>query len=307
MLQEGVPWIIDATPSAPASAPPATNGPAAANGRGNGRDADAAELMALLQPDPLPRGNGDGNGYCRGESAGGSPQIAEYIYRAADKRMHMRVVRTAAKTFPTYHWVDGAWIAGWPDKVTPYRLPELLAAPADAITLICEGEKDCDTAARYGFVATSNPGGAEKWQPELTQYFKGKQRVVIVQDNDEPGAKHTAAITRALKGIVPLIGVVRFPELSPGGDLSDYFDAGGTKPYLQKRIDEALKAGAAPSYTLVSLDAVPLQAQHWLWRGHYPIGALEMVAGEVGLGEGSLVLRHDQPRDPRRGVAGRLT
>ena len=202
--------------------------------------------------------------------------------------MHMRVVRTAAKTFPTYHWADGAWIAGWPDKVVPYRLPELLAAPADAITLICEGEKDCDTAARYGFIATTNPGGAEKWQPELTQYFKGKQRVVIVQDNDEPGAKHTAAITRALKGIVPLIGVVRFPELSPGGDLSDYFDAGGTKPYLQKRIDEALKAGAAPSYALVSLDAVPLQAQHWLWRGHYPIGALEMVAGEVGLGKGLL-------------------
>ena len=85
------------------------------------------------------------------------------------------------KSFPTYHWSGGEWVSGWPKEVVPYRLPELLAAPADAIVLVCEGEKDADTAARYGFVATTNPGGAGKWQPELTQYFQGKQRVCVMR------------------------------------------------------------------------------------------------------------------------------
>ena len=88
------------------------------------------------------------------------------------------------------------------------------------MVLVCEGEKDADTAARYGLVATTNPGGAGKWQPELTQYFQGKQRVCIIQDNDAAGAKHTANVIKALNGVVPTIGVVRFPELKPGGDLT---------------------------------------------------------------------------------------
>jgi DNA polymerase bacteriophage-type len=238
-------------------------------------------------PTPFTASAQDGNGYAHGEHAAG-PTTAEYIYKDARGRLYMRVARTAGHTFPTFHWSDGQWASGWPKEVVPYRLPELLVAPADELVLICEGEKDVDSAARYGFVATTNPGGAEKWQPELAQYFQGKQRVVIVEDHDTAGERNTTTIIAALRDIVPTIGVVRFPELGPGGDLSDFFAAGGTKAYLLTRIETALKAGTAAPYVLINLHNVSLKAQAWLWRGHYPIGALELTTGVVGLGKGLL-------------------
>jgi hypothetical protein len=45
-----------------------------------------------------------------------------------------------------------------------------------------------------------------------------------MEDNDAAGAKHTAVILRALRDEVPNIGVMRFPELKPGGDLTDFFE-----------------------------------------------------------------------------------
>ena len=162
----------------------------------------------------------------RGASAG--PATAEYIYKNAQGRLYMRVVRTAGKSFPTYHWSGGEWVLGLAEEVMPYRLPELLAAPADVLVIICEGEKDCRHRRPSWLRRTTNPGGAGKWQPELTQYFKGKQRVCIMEDNDAGGAKHTATSLKALR-LVPNIGVVRFPELKPGGDLTDFFEAGGNK------------------------------------------------------------------------------
>ena len=137
----------------------------------------ASILAALLSPQPSPHAGRTAKAVTairmvRSSGPAAGPATAEYIYRTADGRLHMRVVRTAAKQFPTYHWGNGEWVLGWPDKAVPYRLPELLAAPADAVVLVCEGEKDCDAAARYGFVTTCNPGGAGKWQPELTRLFQ---------------------------------------------------------------------------------------------------------------------------------------
>ena len=193
-----------------------------------------------------------------------------------------------ARRSRSIHWGSGEWIAGWPKEAVPYRLPELLAAPSDAIVLVCEGERDVDTAARYGFVATTNPGGAGKWQPELTQYFRGKQRIVILKDNDAAGTKHVAKVAAALRGIVPSIGVMSFPELGPGGDLTDYFERGGSKPYLVIRIEEALQRGTALNYTLIDLDEIPLESAECLWEPHLPVGALELTTGIPNVGKSLL-------------------
>jgi hypothetical protein len=198
-------------------------------------------------------------------------------------------LRPGKKNFPAYHWANGEWVLGWPDKVVPYRLPELLAAPPDVVVLIPEGEQSCDIAARHGFVATTHPGGAGKWQNELAQYFAGKQRVCIVEDHDASGEKNTAAIIKALRDVVPTIGVLRFPELPEHGDLSDFFARGGTAGALQLRIDEALKAGIPRLYTLCNLDTVPFEESRWLWFGHLPIGGLVLVTGQTGIGKTYLI------------------
>jgi DNA polymerase bacteriophage-type len=295
LAQEGVPWERPGEPPAasppppPAPPPPPLSQPSRSNGAGNGAS-NGMGYGAASAGNGL--GNGVGNsrdarGYPFGENPGPSTGSFgdQYIYKNATGRLHMRVVKTATKNFPTWFWSTGDWVLGWPKEVVPYRLPELLAAPADGLVLICEGEKDCETAVRNGFVATTNPGGAKVWQPELAQYFQGKQRVCIVEDNDIDGAKHTALILQALGGVVPVIGVVRFPELGPGGDVSDYFAAGGSKPYLLTRIDAALKAGTVRPYVIVPASEVELENVSWLWPGHLAHGALELLTGDPDLGK----------------------
>jgi hypothetical protein len=142
--------------------------------------------------DPPPRGNGHGqtgNGfdsYATGEQPRGAP-TRHYVYKDAHGRLYMRVTRTSGKGFPTQHWHDGKWTSGWPPGgVIPYRLPELLAAPATEPVWISEGEKDADNVAALGLIATTNPGGAKQWQPELAQWFKDKKLAYILEDNDDP-------------------------------------------------------------------------------------------------------------------------
>jgi hypothetical protein len=258
---------------------------------GNGSDGlDGFNIAEFLHSHAAVHSAQSKTDYPHGEGTAPSagPATAEYIYKDAQGRLYMRVVRTAGKSFPTYHWSGGEWVLGWPKEVMPYRLPELLAAPADVLVIICEGEKDCHTAARYGFVASCNPGGAGKWQPELTQYFKDKQRICIMEDNDAAGAKHTAVILRALRGVVPNIGVVRFPELKPAGDLTDFFEAGGNKPYLLTRIDAALQAGVARPYVIVTASEVELENVSWVWPGHLAHGALNLLAGDPDIGKSQI-------------------
>jgi hypothetical protein len=145
------------------------------------------------------------------------------------------------------------------------------------VVLICEGEKGADVAARHGFIATTHPGGAGKWQSELAQYFVGRQKVCIAEDHDASGQKNTAAIIKALRDVVPVIGVLRFPELPEGGDSTDFFERGGTPQALRVRIDEALKAGIAVPYTLCSMDE--------LWPEHLPVGGLVLITGVTGVGK----------------------
>ena len=295
MREEGVPPEPPSPPSpSPSPTPPSPALPTpaameiASNGNGHG-DTDGFDLEDLgLRPFSSANGARNGSdGYPHGELAGPSagPAAAEYIYKNAADRLHMRVVRTTGKTFPTYSWSGGEWTAGWPKEVVPYRLPGLLAAPPESIVLVCEGEKDVDTSTRNGFIATCNPGGAGKWQPELAQYFQGKQRVCIVEDNDAAGTKHTAVVLKALRETVPAIGVVRFPELPPGGDLSEYFERGNTKAGLLIRIEEALRAGIAHPYVVTHLHEFAPEAIDWIWEKHLPQAALELLTGQPAVGK----------------------
>lgn len=135
-----------------------------------------------------------------------------------------------------------------------YRLPRIIDAVRDGKTiLILEGEKDVHTAEIMGFIATTNPGGAEKWRPEYCQVLKDAD-LVIIPDNDESGQKHLAQVQRLFKNVnnKPLT-VINLPQFERGGDFTDWAQRGGTKEQLQSLIDEA-KASAAvkPPTQLIS-------------------------------------------------------
>jgi hypothetical protein len=113
-----------------------------------------------------------------------------------------------------------------------YRLPELLAADPEHVVYIPEGEKDVEALRALGCVATTNPGGARKWLTEYGEVLRGRQ-VVVLPDNDEKGRQHEAQVRAALTGIVASGRTVVLPGLPETGDVSNWIATGGTLEQLE--------------------------------------------------------------------------
>ena len=47
------------------------------------------------------------------------------------------------------------------------------------------------------FIATTNPGGAKNWSPDLNKHFKDRD-IYILPDNDDAGRDHCAQVARNL-------------------------------------------------------------------------------------------------------------
>ena len=211
--------------------------------------------------DQKPKLNGQGAGAApiySGQPHGSSGpkqgrMIASWVYTHPNQPKYLKVdkhvVVNGERRFYQHHWNGGRWVYGvkgtYAEHKIPYRLPELLTAPPAEPVWVCEGEKDADSLAALGLVATTNPGGAKVFQPELAEHFKGKQTVYIPEDNDDAGREHTRKILAVLTGVVSNIAVVQFPELPEKGDVSDWLEAGGNKKLLLARAEQALKNGAA--------------------------------------------------------------
>jgi KaiC/GvpD/RAD55 family RecA-like ATPase len=104
----------------------------------------------------------------------------------------------------------------------PYNLQMVLRNPGEDIFIV-EGEKDADYLAReHDLVATTNEGGAGKWDPNWAKYFEGRD-VYIIPDNDDPGRKHASQIAESLHEVAQKVAVVNLPGDRKGYDISDYF------------------------------------------------------------------------------------
>src|SRR4029077_4566368 len=152
---------------------------------------------------------------------------------------------------------QGGWI--WKVKGTRivlYRLCELIeAGRAKQPVLVCEGEKDTNTAVQLGYAATTNPGGVGKWRKEFDEFLRGAD-VVVISDNDPqlkdkktgapmfhpdgrpmlPGQDHAAAVARRLRKVAASVRIVIVPQQK---DLSEWVAAGGTREALDELIAQA--------------------------------------------------------------------
>jgi hypothetical protein len=152
---------------------------------------------------------------------------------------------------------NGEW-DGKPDTdkrpMVPYRLPELLAAPT-APVFICEGEKDADTLANLGHIATTNPNGAMNWNEDLNKYFAGRA-VIIVPDADSTGMKRIPHLYGKLKDVVASFRVVSLGleyKEKHGEDITDWIEKHGHTN--EEFIELARKA---PEYVPEEDDGPPL-------------------------------------------------
>ena len=110
-----------------------------------------------------------------------------------------------------------------------YNLPKLLNAIKNNYTVyIVEGEKDVNTMAKLGLVATTAPNGAgkgnKKWLDIYSQYFKGAS-VVILPDNDETGQNFAKEIQYKLKNYAHATKIIVISD-KPKGDITDWINEG---------------------------------------------------------------------------------
>jgi hypothetical protein len=113
----------------------------------------------------------------------------------------------------------------------PYRLPELITSLPDTTIYITEGEKDCDRLAQCGLISTTS-GPAGSWRPEFAEYFRGRE-VVVLSDNDGPGLAHADHVARSLHRVARRVRLVWLPGPEKS-DVSDWLDAGHS---VQELID----------------------------------------------------------------------
>lgn len=183
--------------------------------------------------------------------------MEEYDYRDENGKVRYQVVRMDPKSFRQRR-PDGrdGWI--WNRQgiePLPYRLPELIKS-SDQIVFIAEGEKDCDNLAKIGTVATCNSGGAGNWNPSLNQYFRGRD-VVILPDNDEPGRRHANNVAENLHSIAKRVRVVALPGLDKKGDVSDWIASGGTAKDLYQLVNGTEKWSRSQSVAKQASQDVP--------------------------------------------------
>jgi hypothetical protein len=158
-----------------------------------------------------------------------------------------------------------------------------------------EGEKDCDTLAALGLVATTNSEGATplkaklgKWTPELNKWFHGVRRLFILADNDEVGRRFAEEKARALGSIVPDIRVIHFSDVPEGEDVSWWLAHEHTKEELLARCE------AAPRWNSGKLESiraseVTMTAVEWLWPNRFALGKLGLIVGLPEEGKGQVL------------------
>jgi hypothetical protein len=151
--------------------------------------------------------------------------VATYDYQDADGRLSFQVCRHEPKRF-LQRCPDGqgGWLWRSGDQSLLYRLPELVANPSRAV-FITEGERDADTLAGLGLLATTNPGGAGKWRQAHSERLAGRP-VIVLPDNDRIGACHGLMVARGCLPFAARVKLLALPDLPEKGDVTDYLAAG---------------------------------------------------------------------------------
>lgn len=171
--------------------------------------------------------------------------VATYDYTDEAGKLLYQVVRYQPKDFRQRRPVPGGW--AWNlDGVRRvlYRLPDLIASGAEGrAVILCEGEKDVETARRLGLVGTTAAGGARApWLDEYGECLSGRH-VALVPDQDAAGAARACNVAGALMFWGALS--IRLVSL-PAKDLTAYVEGLQgegirSRDELRRRVEEQVR------------------------------------------------------------------
>ncbi|MDB5552109.1 MAG: hypothetical protein JWL86_2093 [Rhizobium sp.] len=160
--------------------------------------------------------------------------------------------------------------------------------------LLMEGEKDADTVTGWGFIGTTNVGGAQYWEPAFDDELAGLD-VVICNDNDDTGRNRVQTRAAALRGKAFSVRTFdiaeHWPGCGPKEDISDWAEKGhGSGERLTALLEKA--PAWTPQAPRSSFNALswrdldqPGTGMEYLVQGMLTIGDRSMLAGPSGSGK----------------------
>src|SRR5579872_832518 len=176
----------------------------------------------------------DWEGFERWKTARGWEHVASFPYRGPDGRLLYEALRfnyvlmPGKKQFHLRHRIrNGPWVHDAGPVRVPYNLPELLARPAEDITLV-EGEKGADALMAKGLLATCVQG--QKWTNDVAQFFTGRT-VNIAMDNDDGGALAAEVARLRLSKVKASVRVLDLPDIAPAAGLDDWLEQHSVDDY----------------------------------------------------------------------------
>ncbi len=239
--------------------------------------------------------------------------VGTYDYVDENGKLLFQVCRYEPKDFRQRRpdgkggWV---WKLGAVQRVL-YRLPGILKSD---YVLLVEGEKDADKLFEIGLVATTNPGGASKWdglqkKHNIGEPLRGKD-VVIIPDNDPEGREDAQMKAQCLQGVAKTIKILTLPGLLQKGDVSDYIQKQNDTDKANERLCQMIEGcepwkpetsteGPEPQppeerLTIHSVqDLLETEFKYVtpiISEGILPQGAGLILAGEGGVGKSLILL-----------------
>jgi len=183
--------------------------------------------------------------------------VGEYLYTTGAGDIVQVVFRCEGKdgkTFRPVHLTDRGYVLAAPPKPwVLYNLPKLKGSET---VVVVEGEKCADALTRFGFAATTSPGGAKNAKQADWTPLAGKA-VTLWPDNDAQGRAYMAQVEQILEGLSPAPRVSILDaaslDLAEGEDVADFVTQlktlNKTDAEITGAIAEALKKAKMRSIT----------------------------------------------------------
>lgn len=166
--------------------------------------------------------------------------IAQYRYTDINGNLLNQKTRwidnNGDKSFSWSHKVNGRWVKGHQGSPMLYNMPVLKNCND---IYVVEGEKDVDSLSGLGLAAVCGAHGAghNKWLPQYTDALKGKN-IIVLQDNDDIGKAFAVETCNALSSnaaSVKLIDLTKeWTGLKNHGDISDVLESEQPETVINK-------------------------------------------------------------------------
>lgn len=168
-----------------------------------------------------------------------------HVYKVGSTAVRIKVIRTGDLGALNWYRVLDGDVSGWqlrkPEgfKAGPY-VGVLDAFDADPFApdqaakplFWPEGERDVETVSGKGGLAFSF-GGCGDGLPAGCEEYVRDRHLIILADNDPEGVKHAEKKAALAAPVAASVRILHFPDVPPKGDVTDYFQRGGTLAKLE--------------------------------------------------------------------------